>query len=337
MKNFLRIFTLVSFSFITSHAIGERRPNIANVNIPVSAFSIASGGINVSQKNNFTSSFWNNSAFLKNDLAGTASLDYGWGGASSSITVLSTVFKEKNTGLWGLGMKYSSIPSIQGYDEVGGATNTFSARDYVINIAKSHKMGNFRIGTNLKYASSSIDTYTSSALLLDVGGLFIHPKKDLTIGLNVKNLGFLISDYTETSDTALGLDIELGLSFKPEHMPIRFTITGYGLVPSSSLYSDEKLEIKEAQAIEEIFSHVLLSGNILLSKNFHVQLAYNYRIHRELQVGEGMDVSGLSYGFFLKLKSLSFAYSHAFYHKSSGINSLSLQLDFNKMLKKGKK
>ena len=332
MRDFLRIFTLLFLCIFARQGFANKNKG-TGVNIPISPFALVSGGTNISAKTNFASSFWNNPAFIRKDLKGKMELNYSWQAGGQSLTSLSTIFHQKHTGYWAVGLNYSSIPSIPGYDEVGQPTTTFSANDIQFAIGKSHTMGNFSVGMNLKYSSSTIESYSSSAITVDIGGLFSHPSQDLTFALNLKNLGVQISDYSENSENDLGLDLELGMSFKPEHMPIRFSITGYGLVDSSPLYSNKDLNIEDANLAQEIFSHVLLSGNILLSKNFHVQLGYNYRTSRELKVGEGFNLSGLAYGFNFNIKSLSFAYSHAFYHNAGGLNSLSLQLDFNKILK----
>lgn len=85
---------------------------------------------------------------------------------------------------------------------------------------------------------SSVAGFRSNALLFDLGGTFVHPEKDLTIGLAIKNVGFVLSEYSGTSDTQLPFDVQAGITFKPKHMPLRFSITAYNLAYHGKAFDD---------------------------------------------------------------------------------------------------
>ena len=91
-------------------------------------------------------------------------------------------------------------------------------------------------GANAKVAVSNLASFQASALMIDLGGTFKHPEKDMTIGLLVKNLGFLISDYIDINDSQLPLDIQLGFSYKPEFMPLRFSLAAKNLLRDDLIY-----------------------------------------------------------------------------------------------------
>ncbi len=134
-------------------------------------------------------------------------------------------------------MQHLGYGTIEGFDQTGAATGDYKSGETVFIISKSHQVGNFRIGANLKPAFSTLAGYRSSALLLDIGGVFVHPSQELVVGMVIKNLGFVIQDYTESGTSSLPFDIQVGITLKPEHMPLRFSFTAYQLVNSS--FNDE--------------------------------------------------------------------------------------------------
>ncbi len=122
-----------------------------------------------------------------------------------------------------------------------------------------------RWGVNLKFASSGIESYRASALLFDIGGLFEHPEKELAIGMTFKNVGFFLSDYTSTANSEVPFDIHLGVTFKPEHMPVRFSLTSYNLYQGDLTIFDPDNDIllvkEEAGRLDKVFRHMLRSTN----------------------------------------------------------------------------
>ena len=117
-------------------------------------------------------------------------------------------------------------------------TGSFTATDFALTVGHSHQVGPFALGANLKFASSSIAEYSASALMLDLGGVFEHPSKDFNVALVFKNMGLVLGDYTDQSNSSLPFDIQIGTSFKPQYMPIRFSITVYNLYQGDIAYFD---------------------------------------------------------------------------------------------------
>src|SRR5690606_30809834 len=99
-------------------------------------------------------------------------------------------------------------------------------------------MGVFTLGANLKFAQSYLDSYTASAVLLDIGGIYAHPEKDFTVGMVIKNFGVVVKDYTEGSGSNLPFDVQIGTTFKPQYMPFRFSLTAYNLTRGDIAYFD---------------------------------------------------------------------------------------------------
>jgi hypothetical protein len=60
---------------------------------------------------------------------------------------------------------------------------------------------------------------------------------------------------------------------------------------------------------DNFMRHITFGTEILLTKNFNLRLAYNYRRQREMTLPERRGANGLSFGFGLKVKRFGFSYS----------------------------
>ena len=69
---------------------------------------------------------------------------------------------------------------------------TYRSGESALFVSKSHQISNFRFGATLKMAFSSIAGYRANAIMMDIGGLFVHPHQDFTVGLAIKNVGFVV-------------------------------------------------------------------------------------------------------------------------------------------------
>ena len=67
--------------------------------------------------------------------------------------------------------------------------------------------------------------FATRSVMPDLGGVFIHPDQELSIGLVIKNRRFPLNEYSETSSTTLPFDVEADINFKPQHMPVQFSVT----------------------------------------------------------------------------------------------------------------
>src|SRR5690606_38326496 len=111
-------------------------------------------------------------------------------------------------------------------------------KDYAFGITKSTTIDNYTLGATAKVTVSDIAGYSSTALLADVGGVFKHPEQDLTIGLAFKNIGYQLSTHSGQDREPMPFDAQLGLSYKLEHMPLRFSTTVHHLHQWDIVYLD---------------------------------------------------------------------------------------------------
>jgi hypothetical protein len=251
--------------------------------------------------------FYSPPALVTDTLRNRGAVRYQFSAGDIGHSTFSYAHKFKKIGMLAMGIQHLGYGSIMGYDASGMETGEFKSGETALFISKCHQTNNFRLGLNFKAAFSNIAGYRASALLMDLGGTFIHPKQNFTIGLVMKNLGLLLSDYSETSSTALPFDIQLGATFKPEHMPLRISLTGYNLAKSSVTYSDGE----KKGTFDKVLRRINFAAEVLFHKNVELMVGYNYRIHQELKLSSGGGGAGVSFGFLVKIKVIEFSFSRS--------------------------
>jgi hypothetical protein len=292
----------------------------------------ALGGQNISLFSDDVNMFFSNPALINEKMIGGIGINYAW--LQADIGMSSVAFAEKiNNGIWAAGLQYVNYGMIDGYDEIGFSTGTFSARDFTIAIGRSHQIGPYALGINIKYASSQIAGFSAGMLLFDLGGTYSSPSGNFTAGLLLSNYGFLLHDYTDMSNTRLPLDVKAGISVKPEHMPARFSLTIYNLARET--FVDEENSNNGVNGIvNSLMTHMSLGTEILISKNLNIRAGYNHLINQELSLENVSGGAGFSFGLMLKIKGFELAFTRSIYHLSGGINYLTLNTNLNNFKKR---
>jgi hypothetical protein len=304
------------------------------LNVPYSARLAGMGGVNISLADKDVNFFTSNPALVGDTLAGFASANYQFYVADIGHAGFTYANNFKRIGLIIIGIQHLNYGSIQGFDQNGRETGEFKAQDNAIFISKSHQIGNYRFGVTLKGIFSGIAGYNATAIAMDAGGIFKHPHQQLTVGLTLKNIGVVIADYSDSGKSKLPFDVQVGTTFKPEHMPLRFSITAYNLGQKNVVYNvnaDEK-----PSALEKVFSYINFGSEILLHKNVNVLVGYNYLNHQALKLENAGGGAGLSFGFSANIKTFDFVFSRMAYMAGNAAYSFTLSSNIHKLLKRQK-
>lgn len=312
------------------------KSGLSFLQVPVTAKLSALGGENITAQNGDVNMFLANPALLSGGLNRHVALNYIDYLADISYSSLAYVHNGEKIGTWGFGLQYMDYGTFEGFDEGGNKASDFNARDYAITIGHARTIGAFTFGSNLKFARSFLGSYEASALLLDIGGVFKHPEKEFTVGLLIQHIGVMLHDYTESSNTELPFDVQIGTTFKPEHMPIRFSLTAYNLAKGDITYEDAAMDNNQGKPgfVDKIFRHFVIGAEILLSENLNIRAGYNHLVRKELKLDEASGGAGFSVGMMFRVKAFEFAYSRRFYHVAGGANSFTLASDLGTFIKK---
>ena len=255
------------FLFWVSSTIAQAQPGGSKaysfLDIPANARLGGLGGVNVSKLDQDVNFFQSNPSLVSDSLAGWGAAGYQFYAGDIGQATFAYAHDFKRIGTLAMGIQHLSYGSVEGFDPTGAPIGQYSSGETVLIISKSHQVGNFRIGASIKPAFSSIAGFRSSALLFDIGGVFVHPEQELVVGMVIKNLGFVMQEYSETSSSRLPADVQVGVTFKPEYMPLRFSFTAWQLINPSL---NDELTDNQRSGLDKVLRHFNFGAEILIHK-----------------------------------------------------------------------
>jgi len=328
------LFLLGSVQLVFAQAGGRR--SFEFLNVPGSARLAALGGVNASLADRDVNFFYANPALVSDTLAGMASASYQFYVADIGQATFSYAHDFNRIGTVAIGVQHLGYGTIKGYDASGQETGDFKADETALVVSKSHRISAFRLGASLKGVFSNLAGYRASAVALDFGGVFVHPRQDFTVGLVVKNLGVVLSDYSGTSSSQLPFDVQVGTTFKPEHMPLRFSITAYRLAVSDNTYYNAAAGDEEPGVLNKVLRRFNFGTEILLHKHVNIMAAYNYAIHQELKLVNGGGGAGISFGFSARIKAVEIVMSRGGYVAGKAGYAFTLAVNTDKWIRRRK-
>lgn len=306
----------------------DRKSTFQVLNIPANAPLMAMGGKNISWGGAETGQFLSNPALSADSMDHYAGFNYI---AFSGAFNMASANYHHSIGRGNLtsALRHISLGDMQGYDPSGNATEPFSAGQSALTLGYQLSQGNFSYGATIDFISIGIAGYNSNAITLSAGGLFVHPEQALTIGASIKHIGFILSGFTQEDELNVPWDVQMGITYKPEHMPIRFSLTGYHLFNRDLL--DDNISSSSAR---EILAHLVVGTEIVLSKNISFMAGYNHLLRQELKLQQTAGSAGFSYGFLWRTNTVQFAYGRGAYHVAGASHVLTLNINLNKIFRK---
>lgn len=301
------------------------------VNVPANPRLTALGGVNVTQADEDVNMLFSNPALMGDTLSGRLGINFLSYFADTKVMSFAYQHDLGKYGHWFIGAVRFDYGSFSGRDASGNLTQEFDAAESMLVIGRTHKVGNFRLGGSIKYINSTIENYVANGLVFDIGGVFQHPEKALNVGLVMKNVGVIINNYTTSDADALPFDVQLGTTFKPAHMPFRFSFTAYNLYQGDIAYFNERdpFLIDEPGTGDKIFRHLTIGAELLLSKNVNIRAGYNHLVRQELKLQDTAGGAGFSYGFMFRIKAFEFSYSRGGYHAAGGAHNFGIVANTN--------
>jgi len=308
------------------------------LNIPANARLSALGGVNITSGFDDPAMVTSNPAFANSEWNNR--LVVNWLDYFADISQYSVTYSREfeKLGVWTANLSYMDYGEFEQYDDVGFPLGTFNVAEYAFSLTHSKQFGAFSVGSSMKLAVSDISGFNASALLFDFGSTFKHPERDLTVGMTVKNLGFVMSDYSEESASKLPLDVQLGVTYKPQDMPLRFSLTARNLIRDDATFYDPSSSVSGANEEpglgDEIFRRLVFGTEIIIDERFQLRVGYNHLLRQELKMEAASGGVGFSFGFMMKIKRFEFSYARALYHTAGGSNVIQLNTDLSGLVKK---
>ena len=228
----------------------------------------------------------------------------------SDISSSSILFTDSSSyfGSYGMGVKYFSHGKFKYYDQSGNYNGDFYPREILLSLSKSFKIKKFIIGSNLNYFYSKLFEEKKSGILVDIGSIFTPFKnKEISFGFVIKNFGLTFLD-----DEIIPFNINIGNTFKPKYMPLKFSFTYRYYVKS----------------IEN--NNFTIGVEAILSKFLNVQIGYNHLLNNNMKLPNSTKINGISYGIELLLSRFMINYSRVMINSISSTNAISLSINLNR-------
>lgn len=302
------------------------------------------GGVNISQADFDVNRWLSNPALLNADMDKHASLSYV--PFYAQIRHLSAVYADDlKPGRLGGSLQYVDYGTFTETDAAGNVLGTFSAGEYAATVAHARTQGAYTLGVALKLIGSNIANYSSYAAAVDLGGLWKHPEHDWTIGLVVRNAGLVLKRYESgPGQGGLPLDVQLGTTFKPKFMPLRFSITAHHLHQPDIAYNDPLLNagvdangnpvVRRVSLADKVARHFAFGTELVLAKAFHIRLGYNHLVRQEMRLQSGALGAGFSFGFLFRTKRLQLGYARFYQQAAGGASYLTLAANLGTAIKR---
>ncbi|MCX2738731.1 type IX secretion system protein PorQ [Pontibacter anaerobius] len=334
---------LLGLAFTAEAQVGGQR-GFPFLELPASAKQAALGGINVTAGGHDVNMVNANPALLNQEMDGQVSLSYVGYLADIKQSHAVYAFNSEKYGRWAASINYLNYGDFIERDATGMEVGTFNVNDYTLALTHSREVEAFTIGATAKAAVSSIAGDQAVGVLADAGAVFKHPERDFTVGLAFKNVGYQVKTFDSGERQQMPWDAQLGVSYKPEHMPVRLSLTAHRLYQFDIVYLDPNApgrldengnEVKEEKKLsDKIARHFVAGAEFVFSRNFQLRAGYNHLRRKELRLESKSGGAGFSVGAMLRVRSFELNYGSAFFHPSGATHYITIATNTGTFLKK---
>lgn len=330
------IFMVCLLTFLPLHAQvkGAGSSVFHFLQLPASSRLNALGGENVAIADDDISMAFINPALLTAHTDKVLQLNYAYylAGTMFGSAMYGHNYKDN---YFGAAIHYLDYGKMAYADEFGNLLGgTFTAKDICINMMYARQLGPlFRVGVTLKPIVSVYESYSSFALGSDVGGYFQTADSTLQIGLTLRNIGWQLKAFYEEElgqhTEMLPLNLELGLSYRLSHAPLRFSLTMHNLQRWDIAPIEENVKWYDM-----LFRHTIWAVDIVpKSEKFYLTISYNHRRQAEMNLTDVRSIAGFAFGAGVKIYKFRLGFALSQYTKSNFTYQVSLSTDINSFLK----
>lgn len=281
-----------------------------------------------------------NPATINPDMDNHFSINYGnYYGAVTYGTASYAYTYDRHVQTFHAGVNYVNYGQIDGYDETGTATSSFTGSEIALSLGYALNIPHtdIHVGGNAKLINSTLETYNSFGAAVDLGAIYIDEDNDLNYALVVRNLGMQLSTYAGTREK-LPTEVMAGISQKLQNVPLRWHLTLENLQQWQVSFSnparaknsiDGSSEPEKVSFFNNALRHVIIGAELFPDRGFNLRVSYNFRRGEELRLLEQRNFSGISVGLGLKMGRLKFDYSYSRYTLAANTSLFGLTIDFN--------
>jgi hypothetical protein len=250
------------------------------------------------------------------------------------------------TGTFMAGIHYANYGKFTETNVYGDIEGSFKAADYALLIGWARPLNSkFSVGAGLKGIYSDYYIYNSFGLAVDLSATFHDTTNQWTVTMLARNAGIQLKNYREGNNEPLPAELLFGVSKRLRHTPLRFSLTYRHLEKFDLRYNDPynlgdvdpvngEAAVEDISFTDNLSRHFIIGTEILLSKNFHLRIAYNFQRRKELLLENRPATTGFSFGAGLKVSKFIISYGRANYHVGAAANHISISTNLSEFNRK---
>ena len=291
----------------------------------------------------------NYSYYLPGTMFGSALYGHNFGEAKGLCKEGTEEGEPQKPNYFAVGIHYLDYGRMKYADENGVQTGgSFGARDILIDIMYARQLGRmFKVGVTLKPVYSIYESYNSFAIGADVGAHFQTLDSTFQMGLVLQNIGWQIKSFYSAEDGTghemLPLNLQLGLTYRVKHAPLRFHLQIHNMQTWYLNYEWTSLDKSpttgeiiphDVKWYDMLFRHTIWSIEVVpKSEKFYIAFSYNHRRRAELQLTDQKSLAGFALGVGVKIKQARLGFAISQLTKSNFSYQVGLTLDINSLMK----
>lgn len=245
-------------------------------------------------------------------------------------------FKSKY-GLFSPMVKYVNYGQFAATDETGTLQGQFGALDYSVGINYSRKFNPvLSLGFGVQLLGSNLERYFAMGMSSTFSAAYRHKNELFSAVILAKGIGFTLKDYSNSTKTALPIDVQASLTYKLKHAPFRFSVLAKQLNKWDIVYQDpnakptydaltgDTIPVKIPGFGEKLAHHFSLQVELLFSKSLHFRTGFDFHRQQQLSVYNRPGLAGFSFGVGLNIKKIRFDYGVLIYSKAGQNHAIGL-------------
>ncbi len=221
----------------------------------------------------------------------------------------------EEVGQLGIGIQFLDYGTFTRTDASMNRLGEFGSRDLAVVAGVGRSVeGIGSVGINVKFISSSIAEFSSSALAVDFGYLYQLPEEGITLGASLLNIGSQLRAYAGVREN-LPADLKIGLTKRPEHLPVFLNLNFHHMNEDQPQFLDR-------------LSSFSFGAEFLMSEAVRIRAGYNNELRKELKLGTSAGLAGFSFGGGLLVKEYQIDYAFNSFGRVGSLHRFSIGMNF---------
>lgn len=305
-----------------SGSIGIKTFRFLDISVPARAIGL--GGSTSAFYDNDINLVYSNPASVSPYVHNQLSVTYNNYIADMNFGNVAYAYGLKDKAVFTAGLQYFNYGKFTGYNQYDEETGKFYANDLALNLSYTKRFSDtsFSYGITLKTIYSYYIHSYALGNAFDFG--INYHKQYFSASVVATNIGKIWKPYMKQYPQSLPQLTSVAVSYKLPKAPFRLQLVYNDLLNwhldyvsplfdvQNNTLTGEGVTIKDKKSFGFILAkHLILSNEIILSKNFFLRVGYNFRRAQEMRLPDARPANGLAFGFEIKVSKFRIAYSYS--------------------------